>query len=176
MPLSILCLAAFSPSPWYVHIKHSSRCALLFHSPHLTVPLQSFFCRFLGRLHNSCCPSNVFISDVNPPCDQAHPSQRPRLLPVVLLVPLLLPRSLHNTTELVWPQLCKLSLRFHWHPPVIQHSTESRPVPPCCTHSLRNCCCCVSCLLHAWTEILKIVVIPLRSQPALFLVHYPVLI
>ena len=39
----------------------------LFHSPHIAVPLQSFFYNFPGRLHHSCCPSNVFISDLIPP-------------------------------------------------------------------------------------------------------------
>ena len=35
-------------------------CASLseFHSPHMAVPLQSFFSNFLGSLHHSCCPSN----------------------------------------------------------------------------------------------------------------------
>ena len=29
-----------------------------------------------------------------------------------------------------------LSLQFHWHPPVTQHSTASLPVSPRCTHTL----------------------------------------
>ena len=48
-----------------------------------------------------------------------------------------------------------LPLQFHWHPPVTQHSTASLPVSPCCTHSLWNFCCHASCILHAWTDILK---------------------
>ena len=34
---------------------------LLFHFPHMTVPLQSFFYNFLGRLHHSCCPFKSLV-------------------------------------------------------------------------------------------------------------------
>ena len=81
----------------YVHLSILSFAALFFFSlvcPHLTFfslcALLSFslhgrttsvvFCTFLGRLHHSCCPSNVFISDVIPPCHSTHPSQHPRLI------------------------------------------------------------------------------------------------
>ena len=36
-----------------------------------------FFCNFLGRLHHTCCPSNVFILDRIPPCHSTHPSEHP---------------------------------------------------------------------------------------------------
>ena len=44
----------------------------------MAVPLQSFFGIFLGHL--SYCRSKVFISDIIPPCDSAHPSQHPHLI------------------------------------------------------------------------------------------------
>ena len=44
----------------------------------MAVPLQSFFCNFLGRLHQSRCPSNVLILNLIPPCHSAHSSQHPR--------------------------------------------------------------------------------------------------
>ena len=40
----------------------------------MAIPLQSFFCIFLGCLNHSCCPSNVFIWDVIPSCPSAHSS------------------------------------------------------------------------------------------------------
>ena len=40
------------------------------------------FCNFLGRLDHSCCPSNVFISDLIP-CHSAHPSQHAHLISTV---------------------------------------------------------------------------------------------
>ena len=40
-----------------------------------------------------------------------------------------------------------LSLQFHWHPPVTQHSTASLPVSPCCTHSLCKFYCHILGLL-----------------------------
>ena len=69
-----------SSFPWYVHIYHSSQYVLLFHPHRMAVPLQSFFCNFLGSLHHSCCPSNVFILDFIPSCHSAHPSQHPHLI------------------------------------------------------------------------------------------------
>ena len=59
------------------HLTFFSLYLRLFHPHHLAVPLQSFFCHFLGRLPHPCCPSNVFISDLIPPCHSAHPSQHP---------------------------------------------------------------------------------------------------
>ena len=61
-------------------IYHSSQYVLLFHPHRMAVPLQSFFCNFLGRFHHSCCPSNVFILDFIPSCHSAHPSQHPHLI------------------------------------------------------------------------------------------------
>ena len=81
MHLSIVGLAVlFFFSPVCPHLTLFSLYMLLFHSPHMAVPLQSFFCNFLGRLHHSCCPSNVFISDRIPPCHSAHPYQHPHLI------------------------------------------------------------------------------------------------
>ena len=108
MHLSIVGLAVlFFFSPVCPHLTFFSLCAPLSFSSH--VPLQSFFCNFLGRLHHSCCPSNVFISDT---MIFSYPSLSPdtsisasssHLLLVVLLVLSLLPRSLHHRpiTELV---------------------------------------------------------------------------
>ena len=79
--LSIVGLAVLFFSPVCPHLTFFSQCnVLLFHSTHMAVPLQSFFCNFLGRLHHSCCPSNVFISDRIPPCHSAHQSQHPHLI------------------------------------------------------------------------------------------------
>ena len=76
--MSLLCESFILvwPSPFFSpvcqHLTFFSLCAPL--------PLQSFLCNFLGRLHHSCCPSDVFISDLIPPCHSAHPSQHPHLI------------------------------------------------------------------------------------------------
>ena len=69
-------LAALYFSMVCPHLSFFSLC-LIFHPPYMVIPLQSFFCHFHGRLRYSCCPSNVFISDVIPPWHYAHPSQHP---------------------------------------------------------------------------------------------------
>ena len=97
---------------------------LLFHSTHMAVPLKSFFCNFLGRLHHYCCHSNVFISDFIPPCHSAHPFQHPHLIYFLSL----LPRSLHHTTELVWPPFCK-------HTPSASRASSCHTTPHCISSS-----------------------------------------
>ena len=60
-----------SSFPWYVHINHSSQYVFLFHPHHMAVPLESFFCNFLGRLHHSCYLYNVLILNLIP-CHSIH--------------------------------------------------------------------------------------------------------
>ena len=38
----------------------------------MAVLFQSGFCNFLGRLHHSCYPSNVLVSDLISPCHSAQ--------------------------------------------------------------------------------------------------------
>ena len=101
----------------------------------MVVPLQLFFCTFLGRLHHSCCPSNVLISDRIPPCHSAHPSQHPHL--IYFLSCMLSSRCcpVLCTIQQSWSDHIfeNLPLQLHWHPPVTQHSTASLPVSPSCT-------------------------------------------
>ena len=71
----LFCLSLLCP-----HLAFFSLCAPLSLSSHgRRLPLQLFFCNFLGRLHHSCCPFNVFISDLTTHCHSAHPSQHPHL-------------------------------------------------------------------------------------------------
>ena len=70
-------LSSFSPASVISLLQASFLFFSSLVSPHLTffslraplsfsshIPLESFFCSFLGRLHHSCCRSNVFISDI----------------------------------------------------------------------------------------------------------------
>ena len=98
----VCCIVLFHSAPplsylSYKHLSTLSLAALFFFSlvyPHLysilltmcssliliTWPLESFFCNLLGRLCQSCCPSNyVFISDLIPPCHSTHQYQHPNL-------------------------------------------------------------------------------------------------
>ena len=76
--LSRVGISSRSTRPW--NGQPPSYHYMCYSYPHMAVPLQSFFCTFLGRLHHSCCPSNVFTSDHIPPCHSAHPSQHPHLI------------------------------------------------------------------------------------------------
>ena len=74
--ICIICLAAlFFFSLVSPHLAFFSRCAPLSFSTH-GLPLQLFFCNF----NVSCCPSDVFISDVIPPCHSAHTYMHPYLI------------------------------------------------------------------------------------------------
>ena len=131
MHLSILGLAAFFLfSLVCPHLAVFSLCIPLSFSSYMAIPLQSFFCNFLGRLHHSCCPSNVFISDLFPPCHSTHPSQHPHL--IYFQSCFLSPRCCPGicTIQQSWSDhsFVNLSLQCHRHPPVIQHSTASLPV------------------------------------------------
>ena len=56
---------------------------LAFFSPYAPlsfVTLESFVGKDLGRLRYSLCPTDVFISDIFPPCHSAHPPQHPHLI------------------------------------------------------------------------------------------------
>ena len=69
----------------YPHLAFLSLCALFSLcaslSPSSYGRMTSFvFCNFLGRLHQSCGPSNAFISDHIPPSPSTYPSQQPRLM------------------------------------------------------------------------------------------------
>ncbi len=73
--LYILCLAAlFFFSLVCPHLAFFSLCAPLSFSSHGRTT-SVVLCNFLGRLCQSCCPSNAFISDLIPPWHVAHPSQ-----------------------------------------------------------------------------------------------------
>ena len=87
---------------------HTNKC-IMQHFSHMAVPFQSLFCYFRGHLDHS----GLFLECVHfgydpslSHCTSISASLPPLLL-VVLLVLSLLPRSLHHTTELVWPQFCK---------------------------------------------------------------------
>ena len=142
MGFSILGLAAlFFFSLVCPHLAFLSLCAPLSFSSRGYRPLQLFFCNFLGCLHHFCYPAsslNVFISDLIPPCDSAHPS---RLLHLIYFLSCFLsPRCCPGlcTIQQSWSDhsFVYFSLQVHWHPPVTQHSTASLPVSPCCTHSM----------------------------------------
>ena len=101
----------------------------------------------------------MFISHSIPPCHSTHPPQHPHL--IYFYACFLSPRCCPGLCTIYqsWSDhsFVTFPLQFHWHPPVTQHSTASLPVSPCCTHSLYNFCCHASCILHALSEILKII-------------------
>ena len=72
---------------------------------------------------HSCCLSNVFISNLIPPCHSTHPSHHLHL--IYFLSRFLSSRCCPGlcTIQQSWPDhsFLNLSLRFHWHPPVTQH-------------------------------------------------------
>ena len=81
MHLSTLGLVAlYFFSPVCPHLTVFSLCAP-FHHHHMAVPLQSFSVivrvsqEWSIFLHHSCCPSNVFISGLIPPCHSAPTPQ-----------------------------------------------------------------------------------------------------
>ena len=76
----------------------------------MAAPFQSMFCYFRWHLDHS----GLFLECVHFGYDPSLShrtsisASSSHLLLIVRLVLSLLPRSLHHTTELVWPQLCKL--------------------------------------------------------------------
>ena len=108
MGLSILGLAVLFLSLVCPHLAFLL-CAPLSFSSHGFRPLQSFLGNFLGCSHHSC-PSNCvhFWSYPSLSLHTSMSASSSHLLLVVHIVPSLLPRSLHHTTELAWPQFCIL--------------------------------------------------------------------
>ena len=83
MHLAIVGLAALLFfSPVCQHLIFFSLCAPLSFTSHgrpYHFSLFSVIFLVACTMH-SCCPSNVFISDLIPPCHSAHPSQHPHLI------------------------------------------------------------------------------------------------
>ena len=83
-PLSCLSYHARFGRPLLLFPGMSTSSILLTMCPSVSSSsLDSFFCNFLGRLRYSCCPSNVFISD--------------------LVTPHI---SIRISFSLVWPKIC----------------------------------------------------------------------
>ena len=90
------------------HLTFFSVCAHFSFSLHGGITSDGF-CNFLGHLHHSCFPSNVFISDLIPPCHSAQfckPSHSASLV-----------SSCHTTIHCIsssFPMLHSLSVKIMW--------------------------------------------------------------